>query len=134
MLMDSKLTDVFWTHVVNTTIHIQNRVMLRNKNDKTLYELWKGSAENNLYIKICQRNQGICISQTKYIREILKRFVMEDCKLVTTPIQTSCKLRKYDDSKSTDQRKYSSVIGILLYVTSSRLDVMQVVGQVARFQ
>jgi hypothetical protein len=154
MLMDSKLTDIFWTHAVHTTVHIQNRVMLRNNNDKTPYELWKGSTDNNLYIKvtqgsillieiyvddivfgstndrlshkfakdmqnefemsllgelsfflglqICQRNQGIFISQTKYIREMLKRFGMEDCKPVTTPMQTSCKLRKYDDSKSTD--------------------------------
>ena len=56
MLMDSKLTDIFWTHVVHTTFHIQNRVMLRNTNDKTPYELWKGSADNNLYIKVTQGN------------------------------------------------------------------------------
>jgi hypothetical protein len=186
MLMDSKLTDIFWTHAVHTTVHIQNRVMLRNNNDKTPYELWKGSTDNNLYIKvtqgsillieiyvddivfgstndrlsqkfakdmqnefemsllgelsfflglqICQSNQGIFISQTKYIREMLKRFGMEDCKLVTTPMQTSCKLRKDDDSKSTDQRQYRSMIGSLLYVTTSRPDVMEAVGQVARFQ
>jgi hypothetical protein len=55
-----------------------------------------------LGLQICQRNQGIFISQTKYIREMLKRFGMEDCKPVTTPMQTSCKLRKDDDSKSTE--------------------------------
>jgi hypothetical protein len=49
-------------------------------------------------------------------------------------MQTSCKLSKDDDSKSTDQRKYRSMIGSLLYVTVSGPDVMQVVGQVARFQ
>jgi hypothetical protein len=65
---------------------------------------------------------------------MLKRFGMEDCKLVTTPMQTSCKLRKYDDSKSTDQRKYRSMIGSLVYVTASIPNVMQVVGKVARFQ
>ena len=32
----------FWTHAMHTTIHIQNRVMLKNNNDKTPYELWKG--------------------------------------------------------------------------------------------
>jgi hypothetical protein len=53
---------------------------------------------------------------------------MEDCKPVTTPMQTSCKLRKDDDSKYTYHRQYRSIIGILLYVTSSRPDVMQVVG------
>jgi hypothetical protein len=81
-----------------------------------------------LGLQIHQSNQGIFISQTKYIIEMLKRFGMEDCKPVITPMQTSCKLSKDDDSKSTDQRQYRSMIGILLYVTASRPDVMQVVG------
>jgi hypothetical protein len=59
---------------------------------------------------------------------------MKYCKLVTTPMQTSCKLRKDDDSKSTDHSQYMSMIGSLLYVTTSRPNVMQVVGQVAQFQ
>jgi transposase InsO family protein len=46
MLMDSKLTDIFWTHAVHTTVHIQNRVMLGNNTDKTPYELWKGRPRN----------------------------------------------------------------------------------------
>jgi hypothetical protein len=87
-----------------------------------------------LGLQIRQRNQGIFISQTKYIIEMLKRFEMEDCKPVITPMQTSCKLSIDDDSKSTDQRKYRSMIGSLLYVIASRLDVMQTFGQVARFQ
>jgi hypothetical protein len=77
-----------------------------------------------LGLHICQRNQGICISQIKYIIEMLKKFIMEYCKTVTTPMQTSCKLRKDNDSNSTDQRKYRSMIGILLYVTTCRPDVM----------
>jgi hypothetical protein len=57
MLMDYKLTDIFWTHAVHTSVHIQNRlVMLRNNNEKTPYELWKGSTDNNLYIKVTQGN------------------------------------------------------------------------------
>jgi hypothetical protein len=85
-------------------------------------------------LQICQSNQGIFISQTKYIKEMLKRFRMEDCKLVTSPMKTSCKLSKDDDSKSIDQRQYRSMIGRLLYVTSSKPDVMQVVEQVTQFQ
>ena len=53
---------------------------------------------------------------------------MEYYKPVTTLMQTSCKLRKDDDLKSTDQRKYRSMIDSLLYVTTSRPDVMQAVG------
>ena len=62
---------------------------------------------------------------------MLKRFGMDDSKSVTTPMQTNCKLRKDDDSKSTYQMQYRSIIGSLLYVTTSRPDVMQTVGQVA---
>jgi hypothetical protein len=75
-----------------------------------------------------QRNQGIFISQSKYIREMLKRFGMEDSKPIITPMKTSCKLSKYDDSKSTYQRHYRSMIGSLLYVRTSRPDVIYAVG------
>jgi hypothetical protein len=84
-----------------------------------------------LGLQICQRNQGNFISQTNYIKEMLKRLGMEDCKLVITPMQTSCKLSKDDHSKSKYQRQYWSMIGSLLYVKTSRPDVMQEVGQVA---
>ena len=50
-----------------------------------------------LGLHIRQSNQGIFISQTKYIREMLKRFEMKDFKLVTTPMQTTFKLSKDDD-------------------------------------
>jgi hypothetical protein len=40
MLMDSKSTDMFWTQAMQTTMHIHNRVMLRNNTDKNPYELW----------------------------------------------------------------------------------------------
>jgi hypothetical protein len=40
----------------------------------------------------------------KYIKEMIKRFGMEDCKPVNIPMQISCKLRKDDYSKSIDQR------------------------------
>ena len=87
-----------------------------------------------LGLQICQINQGIFISQTKYIKKMLKRFGMEYFKPIITPMQTSCKLSKDDDSKSIDQRQYRSMIGSLLYVIVSRTYVMQAVGHVARFQ
>jgi hypothetical protein len=83
---------------------------------------------------ICQQDKGIFISHTNYIKEMLKKFGMVYCKPVSTPMHTSCKLSKDDKSKDEDHRLYKSMIDILLYVTSSRPDVMQVVGQVVRFQ
>jgi hypothetical protein len=49
-------------------------------------------------------------------------------------MQTNRKLSKDDDSNSTYQRQYKSMICSLMYVKASKLDVMQAVGQVARFQ
>ena len=65
---------------------------------------------------------------------MLKKFKMEDCKHVSIPMIIGCKLSKEDESEEVDQRLYRSMIGSLLYVTASRPDVMQVVGQVARIQ
>jgi hypothetical protein len=65
---------------------------------------------------------------------MLKKFGMEDCKLISNPMVTGCKLRKNDESKEVDQRLYRLMIGNLLYVTTSIPDVMQATGQVARFQ
>jgi hypothetical protein len=65
---------------------------------------------------------------------MLKKFKMEDNKPVSTPMVIGCKLRKDDEYKEVDQRIYSSMIGSILYVTTSRQDVMQVIGQVTRFQ
>ena len=87
-----------------------------------------------LGLQISQLKNGIFISQAKYIKEMLKKFGMEDCKLVSTPMTIGCKLSKDNDSKEVDQKLYRSMIGSLLYVTTSRPDVMQAIGLVAKFQ
>jgi transposase InsO family protein len=52
MLMDSKLTDIFWTHALHTMVHIQNGVMLRNNTEKTPYEIWKGRPANVKHFRV----------------------------------------------------------------------------------
>jgi len=87
-----------------------------------------------LGLQISQQEKGIFICQAKHIKEMLKKFKMEDCKHILTSMVTGCKLSIDNASKDVDQRLYRYKIGSILYVTASRLDVMQVVGQVARFQ
>ena len=50
-------------------------------------------------LQIQQSKNGIYITQSKYIKEILKKFGMEDSKLVGIPICIGLKLSKDDDSK-----------------------------------
>jgi hypothetical protein len=81
-----------------------------------------------LGLHIFQRNKGIFIFQTGYIKEMLKKFGMEEYKLVSTPMQTICKLSKDGNSKDVDKRQCISMIENFLYVIASRPDMMQVVG------
>jgi hypothetical protein len=59
-----------------------------------------------LGLQITQRFEGMFISQEKYLREMFKRFQMEDSKPVGTPMVTGCKLSKDDDSPDVDQSSY----------------------------
>ena len=59
-----------------------------------------------LGLQITQRFEGMFISQEKYLREMLKRFQMEDSKPVGTPMVTGCKISKDDDSTNVDQSSY----------------------------
>ena len=59
---------------------------------------------------------------------------MENFKPVSTPMIIGCKLSKNYESLEVDHTMYRSMIGSLLYVTSTRKDVMQAVDLVARFQ
>jgi hypothetical protein len=52
MLMDSKLTNMFWTYIVHITFHIQNRVMHRNNTDKNPYDIWKGIPTNVKHFRV----------------------------------------------------------------------------------
>ena len=86
-----------------------------------------------LGLQITQRSAGIFLSQEKYLREMLKRFQMEDSKPMSTPMVTGCKLSKDDDSPVVDQSSYRSMIGSLLYIIASHVDIMHVVGMVGRY-
>ena len=59
---------------------------------------------------------------------------MEDSSHVITPMVVGCKLSKDDISPDVDQRTYRSMIGSLLYITTSHPDIMQVVGMVGHYQ
>jgi hypothetical protein len=59
---------------------------------------------------------------------------MEYSYLVSTPMVVDCKLSKDDISANVDQRTYRSIIGSILYITTSRPDIMQVVGMVGHYQ
>ena len=87
-----------------------------------------------LGFQVSQLEKGIFISQTKYIKEMLKKFKMEESKPISTPMFTGCKLNKDDEYLEVDHTMYRSMFGSLLYLTATIPGVMQDVGLVSRFQ
>ena len=81
---------------------------------------------------IQKSKNGIYITQSKYIKEILKKFGMEDSTPVQTLMSTEHKLSKDDDSKAIDQTTYRSMIEKLQYVVHTTLDIALAVGMVGR--
>ncbi|GJX54818.1 hypothetical protein Tco_0283187 [Tanacetum coccineum] len=81
-----------------------------------------------------QKKDGIFISQDKYVEEILKKFKFTDVKTASTPIETQKPLLKDEDGEEVDVHMYRSMIGSLIYLTSSRSDIMFVVYACARYQ
>ncbi|KAL0393106.1 UNVERIFIED_CONTAM: Retrovirus-related Pol polyprotein from transposon RE2 [Sesamum radiatum] len=77
-----------------------------------------------LGIEINQEKEGIFICQRKYTETLLKKFKMESCKTVTTPLVTGEKYQKEDGSQKVDGSMYRSLIGSLLYLTATRPDIM----------
>lgn len=72
--------------------------------------------------------------QTKYVKELLNTFGLEDSKLVGIPMTIVCKLSKKDESMKANQTFYRSMVGGLLYLTQTRPDIMHVVCMDARYQ
>ncbi|OMO77060.1 Zinc finger, CCHC-type [Corchorus capsularis] len=87
-----------------------------------------------LGLQIKQCSEGIFISQSKYTKEMLKKFCMEDCKPMKTPMATGTKLDSDEKGKVVDQKLYRGMIGSLLYLTASRPDILFSVCLCARFQ
>ncbi|GJW35266.1 retrovirus-related pol polyprotein from transposon TNT 1-94 [Tanacetum coccineum] len=87
-----------------------------------------------LGLKIKQMEDGIFFNQSKYIKEMLKKFGLEDSKLMKSPMSSDTKLTKDKKCESVDSNKYRGMIGSLLYLTASRPDIMFSVCFCSRFQ
>ena len=87
-----------------------------------------------LGLQIKQEVDGIFIHQTKYVKDLLKKFDFENCSSMKTPMSTSIKLGKDTDGKSVNITAYRGMIGSLLYLTASRPDIMFSTCLCARYQ
>nr|GFA13837.1 hypothetical protein [Tanacetum cinerariifolium] len=77
-----------------------------------------------LGLQVKQKPVGIFISQDKYVAKILRKFGLTNGKSASTPIDTGKPLLKDSDGEDVDVHTYRLMIGPLMYLTSSRLDIM----------
>ncbi|GJT53506.1 putative ribonuclease H-like domain-containing protein [Tanacetum coccineum] len=77
-----------------------------------------------LGLQVTQKDDGIFISQDKYVDEILKKFGFSTVKTASTPIETSKPLIKDENAEDVDVHLYRSMIDSLMYLTSLRPDLM----------
>ena len=71
------------------------------------------------------------ISQDKYLKYLLKRFGLESCKPVGTPMITGKKLSNKDETPAVEKNKYRTMIGGLQYLTHTRLDMENAIKIIA---
>jgi hypothetical protein len=83
-------------------------------------EVWKVSGE-------------IFLGQGKYVVEILRRFNMEEYRPMATPMVTNLKKVITSDSELVDPRIYRKLIGSLMYLVNTRLDICFVVNTLSQF-
>ncbi|GJY89419.1 putative ribonuclease H-like domain-containing protein [Tanacetum coccineum] len=131
-----------WYETLSTYL-LDNGFQIR-KIDKTLFiKRYKGDillmssmGELTFFLglQVKQKKDGIFISQDKYVDEILKKFRFTKVKTASTPMETQKPLLKDEDGKEVDVHMYRSMIGSLMYLTSSRPDIMFAVCACARYQ
>ena len=87
-----------------------------------------GELNHFFRLQICQQEFGIFISQSKYAKNLVEKFGLESTSSVRTPMSPNVKLTIDLLGKNIDLSLYRSIIGRLLYLTTSRPDISYSVG------
>ncbi|KAL2253080.1 UNVERIFIED_CONTAM: Retrovirus-related Pol polyprotein from transposon RE1 [Sesamum indicum] len=92
-----------------------------------------GEARFFLGLEIARSNQGITITQAKYIKDIVDDAKLASAKATTTPFPAGFKLTAYEDELLTNPEQYRRLLGRLLYLGFSRPDICYAMQQLSQF-
>ncbi|GKF74539.1 putative ribonuclease H-like domain-containing protein, partial [Tanacetum coccineum] len=100
---------------VDDIIFGSTKKLLCTKFEKMMHKKFQMSSTGELTfflgLQLKQKNDGIFISQDKYVTEILKKFSFTDVKIASTPMETQKLLLKDKDGEEVDVHLYRSMIG-----------------------
>ncbi|XP_071694770.1 uncharacterized mitochondrial protein AtMg00810-like [Rutidosis leptorrhynchoides] len=86
-----------------------------------------------LGLEVDKLEKGYLISQRGYARSLLKRFNMEESKPMTTPMEPNLKMKKGQGKELKDAKLFRQLVGSLIYLTITRLEIAYSVGIVSQF-
>ncbi|XP_018398526.1 PREDICTED: uncharacterized mitochondrial protein AtMg00810-like [Cyphomyrmex costatus] len=95
-----------------------------------------GDVKYCLGIEVTRDREGIHLSQASYIRDVLNKFKMSDCKPVRTPMETGIKLHSVQDDTATNDPEipYKELVGSLMYIAQgTRPDIAYAVSALSQF-
>jgi hypothetical protein len=87
-----------------------------------------------LGIQVKQTKQCTFVHQAKYTKDLMKKFNTAELNPVSTPMSMATMVGPDEDGEIIDQREYRSMIGSLLYLTTTGLDIQFVMCRCVRFQ
>lgn len=86
-----------------------------------------------LGIEVLQNTNCIYTCQRKYALDVLKRFGMEDCKAIYSPLVPDSKLHSDEGGVEVNETYFKRLVGSLMYLTSTRPDFMFIVSYISRY-
>nr|GEV88433.1 hypothetical protein [Tanacetum cinerariifolium] len=138
--MDMKGTFLYGTidEEVDDIIFGSSNPLLCREFEALMHDKFQMSAmgELNFFLglQVLQKKDDIFLSQDKYVGDILKKFGYSDVRSANTPMDKENPWGKDEPGKDVDLYLYRSMIGSLMYLTVSRLDIMFAVCACARHQ
>ncbi|XP_049345033.1 uncharacterized mitochondrial protein AtMg00810-like [Solanum verrucosum] len=145
--MSKSDNSLFVLHNIGVTIYVliyvddiiltgSNEVLLQQvvtSLSKTFSLKYLGLLHYFLGIEVHRDDDGLFLSQSKYIQEVLHDTKMQDCKGIHLPMSTSAPLLVDDGAPKTDGTEYRSVLGKLQYLSLTRPDIIYAVNKLTQF-
>ncbi|WOH06349.1 hypothetical protein DCAR_0625775 [Daucus carota subsp. sativus] len=92
-----------------------------------------GNLKYFLGIEVNRSNQGIFLSQRKYVLDLLRDTGMLNCEPIKSPMEQNHGLEECKDQIPANKGRYQRLVGRLIYLSHTRPDIAYAVSVVSRF-
>ncbi|KAH7351616.1 hypothetical protein KP509_19G006000 [Ceratopteris richardii] len=106
---------------------------LKKKMEKEFKISDLGDLSYFLGMEIAYTQHGVYVTQERYLKNLLIKFKMDDCRVAPTPMEVNHKLSRYGREEFKDMKLYQSLVGSLIYATLTRPDLSYAVGVLSQF-